>query len=248
VTSPAADAPALAQVPLAGHTAALVQADAVTVAFHGRHVAGPLTLAVLGGDRVALTGRSGSGKTSLLLALAGQLTPASGTVDWPGLSADRRERARQVALVLQAPSLLPDLTAAENVALPLRLAGWSRIDAGRATRAALDLLLLPERACGALPADLSGGQQQRVACARALAGGPDLLLADEPTGAQDSATGAAVVAALLAAQSRPGCALVVATHDPEVAAALPLRWRLDAPPDAPGDVALQPGTAGQVPA
>ena len=205
----------------------LVQVEAVTVAFAGRHVAGPLTFTVRAGDQVALTGRSGSGKTSLLLALAGQLTPAAGTVGWPGLPVDRQERARRVALVLQAPSLLPDLTAGENVALPLRLAGWSRVDAGRAASAALDLLLLPTRALDALPADLSGGQQQRVACARALAGGPDLLLADEPTGAQDAATGVAVVEALVAATAGAGGALVVATHDPDVAAALPLLWRLD---------------------
>jgi len=226
----------------------LVAADALTVAFRGRHVAGPLTLGLCAGDRVALTGRSGSGKTSLLLVLAGQLAPASGAVRWPGLPAWPRERARRIALVLQAPSLLPDLTAAENVALPLRLAGWGRADADRAGRAAPDLLQLPARAYAALPADLSGGQQQRVACARALAGGPDLLLADEPTGAQDSTTGDAVVAALIAAQSRPGCALLVATHDPDVAATLPLRWHLEGQLQTGGGTVRAPGPPLRPPA
>ena len=132
------------------------------------------------GSQVALTGRSGSGKTTLLLALAGLLTPTSGQVSWPGLHTDPHRRRAQIGMVFQAPSLMPELTARENVTLPLRLHDMDAAAASSAALAALTTVGIAD-AADALPAQLSGGQQQRVAIARALAGGHRLVLADEPT-------------------------------------------------------------------
>lgn len=179
------------------------------------------------GAELALTGRSGSGKTTLLLILAGLLTPERGTVRWPGLAADLTVRRGQIGLVFQAPSLLPELTAAENVALPLRLRGSSVAQAGAATQAALEVVGLLD-AAAAMPAQLSGGMQQRVAVARVLAGAPRLVLADEPTGALDRESAFTVLAALRDHVTTGGGALVVATHDEELAGLLADRATLDA--------------------
>lgn len=179
------------------------------------------------GAELAVTGRSGSGKTTLLLILAGLLTAGRGTVRWPGLAADPTARRGQIGLVFQAPSLLPELTAAENVALPLRLRGSSVAQAGAATQAALEVVGLLD-AAGAMPAQLSGGMQQRVAVARVLAGAPRLVLADEPTGALDRDSAFTVLAALRDHVTAGGGALVVATHDEELAALLADRAVLDA--------------------
>ena len=144
---------------------------------------------------------------------------------------DRRPRARcgpgPVAVVFQGPSLLPPLTVLENVALPLILGGARRRrarDARRARRSsALDLAELADK----LPEEISGGQAQRVAVARALAGAPRLLLADEPTGQLDRASGAAGGRrAARRAAEHAGAALVVATHDPTVAERLAQRWEM----------------------
>ncbi|MDQ6874835.1 MAG: ATP-binding cassette domain-containing protein, partial [Actinomycetota bacterium] len=171
-------------------------------------------------------GRSGSGKTTLLLVLAGLLPPQQGTVRWPGLDPDPGVRRGQIGLVFQAPSLLPELTAAENVALPLRLRGSSREQAAKSTRAALDRIGLLD-AADAMPAQLSGGMQQRVAIARVLAGTPLLVLADEPTGALDRDSAFTVLAALRDAVTTAGGAIVVATHDDELAGLLAERAVLD---------------------
>jgi putative ABC transport system ATP-binding protein len=189
-----------------------------------------VSLEVLPGDRIALTGPSGSGKTTLLHLLAALEAPTSGTVEWPALG-PRRLRPGPIAVVHQAPSLLPALDVTENVALPLLLAGESDSTAmRRATEvlARLDLSPIARH----LPDQLSGGQGQRVALARAIVTRPRLLLADEPTGQLDHATGAVVIDALLAATSDGG-GLLVATHDPLVAERLATRWtmrdgRLDA--------------------
>jgi putative ABC transport system ATP-binding protein len=171
------------------------------------------------GDKIALVGRSGSGKTSLLLAMAGLIAPARGTVDRGGLGADG------VAVVFQSPSLISELSAAENVALPSRLAGkLSAIDA--AARATTTLAALGVTAPDALPGQLSGGQQQRVAVARALASDARLILADEPTGALDHDSGRQMLAALHAHCADVGGALLVATHDDAVAEDLPVRWSI----------------------
>jgi ABC-type lipoprotein export system ATPase subunit len=173
----------------------------------------PTDCAIAPGARIALVGPSGSGKSTLLHLMAGLDEPTHGSVSWPGLDVDRP------AVVFQGPSLLPPLTVVENVALPLILVGAGDAEARQRALAALERLGLAELA-DKLPEEISGGQSQRVAIARALAGEPRLLLADEPTGQLDAVTGAAIVDALLAAASSAGAALVVATHDPVVAARL----------------------------
>lgn len=175
--------------------------------------------------RVALVGPSGSGKSTLLHLMAGLDEPTVGTVFWPAIGDRAALRPGPVAVIFQGPSLLPPLTIEENVALPLVLGGATDSAARAAARAALerlDLLALREK----LPEEISGGQEQRVAVARALAGNPVLILADEPTGQLDQASGAAVVDVLLAAAEHAGAALVVATHDRAVARRLPVRWEL----------------------
>lgn len=177
------------------------------------------------GTRVALVGPSGSGKSTLLHLMAGLDDPSVGSVSWPGIGARAALRPGPVAIVFQGPSLLPPLTVQENVALPLVLGGAPDAEARRLARTALerlDLLALAEK----LPEEVSGGQAQRVAVARALAGEPRLILADEPTGQLDRENGAAVVDVLLAAAEHSGAALVVSTHDPTVADRLPERWRM----------------------
>jgi ABC-type lipoprotein export system ATPase subunit len=181
---------------------------------------------IRGGARVALTGPSGSGKSTLLHLLAGLDEPTVGTVTWPALGERHQLRPGPVAVVFQGPSLLPPLDVAENVALPLLLAGVPAAEAAEAAGRALERLGL-EDLSAKLPEELSGGQAQRVAVARALAGRPRLILADEPTGQLDHATGAAVVDALLETAAALGAALVVATHDPRVADRLSTRWTMD---------------------
>jgi ABC-type lipoprotein export system ATPase subunit len=176
-------------------------------------------------DRVALIGPSGSGKSTLLHLMAGLDDPTVGTVSWPGIGPRASLRPGPVAVIFQGPSLLPPLTVEENVALPLVLDGVRDDAAHRAARLALDLLDLLELR-EKLPEEISGGQAQRVAVARALAGEPSLILADEPTGQLDRTSGAAVVDVLLAAAARAGAALVVATHDPTVAERLPEVWEM----------------------
>jgi ABC-type lipoprotein export system ATPase subunit len=179
-------------------------------------------LDVAAGSHVALTGRSGSGKTTLLLVLAGLLPPSDGTVSWPGLSQDAQVRRGQIGMVFQAPSLMPELSALQNVTLPLRLRG---VPVGAAREAAVRGLARVAAAdlADALPAQLSGGQQQRVAIARALAGDHRMVLADEPTGALDRFHAREVALALRDGVAATGGALVLATHDPELAAMLDQR-------------------------
>ncbi len=173
-------------------------------------------LEVEAGAQIALTGRSGSGKTTLLLVLAGLLSPSSGTVTWPGLSDSSTTRRGEIGMVFQAPSLMPELTAIENVTLPLRLRG-ANVASARSEAATALATVAAEDLLDALPAQLSGGQQQRVAIARALAGGHRLVLADEPTGALDRVHAHEVALALRDGVAATGGALVLATHDPELA-------------------------------
>lgn len=203
----------------------LVEARAVGLSFGRSRVLDGVDLTVRGGDQVALLGRSGSGKSTLLLALAGLLPVQRGAVRWPGLPADPAAWRAQLAMVFQAPSLVPELSAEQNVVLPLRLRGQARDAAYSAARAALaDVGLLD--AAGALPDELSGGQQQRVAVARVLAGRPLVVLADEPTGALDRATAEHVLSVLCAHVLSVSGALLLATHDPELADTLPGRLEL----------------------
>jgi ABC-type lipoprotein export system ATPase subunit len=173
--------------------------------------------------RIALVGPSGSGKSTLLHLLAGLDAPTVGTVDWPAIGRRAQLRPGPIAVVFQGPSLLPPLTVLENVALPGVLAGSSDAEARRQAREALGVLHLDDLV-DKLPEELSGGQAQRVAVARAVAGEPRLILADEPTGQLDRATGAGVIDVLLAAADHAEAALLVATHDPTVAERLATRW------------------------
>ena len=176
-------------------------------------------------DSVALLGRSGSGKTTLLHVLGGLVEPFAGTVEWQGkplatLDAAARGavRAHGIAYVFQGANLLPYFTAFENVAFAARVCG-NEIDPALAPLALLELVGLSGKA-DHLPAELSGGEAQRVAIARAIAQQPELLLCDEPTGHLDSDTGERVLQLLEALQNEYGFALVVATHDTDVAARL----------------------------
>ncbi len=192
---------------------------AATVALHNA------TCDIWSGERIALMGPSGSGKSTLLHLMAGLEAPTSGEVSWPALGQRTDLRPGPVALILQGPSLLPPLDVTENVALPLLLGGLDAHEAQERATRALTRLGLSELATK-LPEELSGGQAQRVAIARALAQQPRLLLADEPTGQLDHATAAHVIAVLLDAAQESGAALVVSTHDPEVATRLDQRWRV----------------------
>ena len=192
---------------------------AAVVAVHGA------SCQITAGARLALTGPSGSGKSTLLHLLAGLDEPTAGTVTWPALGSRQQLRPGPVAVVFQGPSLLPPLDVAENVALPLLLAGRPEAEAAAAAHQALARLGL-EALAARLPEELSGGQAQRVAVARALAGRPRLILADEPTGQLDHRNAAVVIAALLEAAGTLGAALVVATHDPLVADRFADRWSM----------------------
>jgi len=179
-------------------------------------------LAVAPGEFLAVLGPSGSGKSTLLGLAAGLDRPSSGEVLLDGepiqdLSEDALARLRRgrIGFVFQSFQLLGNLTALENVLLPLELAG--RPAAAQRARELLAAVGLAERGHH-YPAQLSGGEQQRVALARAFAVEPSLLLADEPTGNLDGATGAVVLDLLSRLRSEQGTALVLVTHDPEVAA------------------------------
>ena len=206
---------------------------AIVVAEHAGHTYGSGLKAVVAvhdancqvhwGDRVALIGPSGSGKSTLLHMLAGLELATSGKIAWPGRKSSPTGRPDLVGVVFQAPSLVPSLNALENVAFPLILSGIPHDDAtARATAALnrLDLLDLKHR----LPDELSGGQAQRIAVARVLASRPRLILADEPTGQLDHRAGRRVMDVLIEAADEAEAALVVTTHDPEVAVRLTTHW------------------------
>jgi putative ABC transport system ATP-binding protein len=184
-----------------------------------------IALDISAGESVAIVGRSGSGKTTLLSLMGLLSTPTSGTVelfgqDCAGLPDAQRARIRLLRLgfVFQAYSLIPHLTAAENVALPLRHGPLvPHRDLRRRVAEGLDEVGLATMA-KKYPRQLSGGEQQRVAIARALIRSPDLFLADEPTGALDTDTAAQTMSLLLNIPQRRGCALVLVTHDPVLAA------------------------------
>jgi putative ABC transport system ATP-binding protein len=181
-----------------------------------------INLSVEPGSMVAVMGPSGSGKSSLLTIAGGLERQTDGRVlvdgaDLADMSrgALARLRRRTVGYVFQNYNLLPGLTAAENVALPLELDGTPARTAGQSARRALDELGLTDQA-GRYPDELSGGERQRVAIARAVVGERRLLLADEPSGALDSANGEAVMRLLHEACKR-GVAAVVVTHDAQLA-------------------------------
>ena len=184
------------------------------------------TFQIAPGDLIALTGPSGSGKTTLLHLIAGLDTRTSGTIEWPALGERNTLRPMKVAIAFQGPSLLPALTVAENVAFPLLLGGSTESAAQEAAGTMIGRMALDDLA-GKLPEELSGGQSQRVALARALVVRPAVLLADEPTGQQDSAHAVRLLDLILALAAEQSTAVLLATHDAEIAARLPIRWALD---------------------
>ncbi|MFJ4775325.1 ABC transporter ATP-binding protein [Streptomyces sp. NPDC088762] len=187
------------------------------------HALRGINLSVFPGELVAVMGPSGSGKSTLLTLAGGLDTPTSGRVVVEGTditSASRKQlaalRRRSIGYVFQDYNLIPALTAAENVALPLELDGTSARKGRAAALAALEEMGLGSLA-DRFPDEMSGGQQQRVAIARALVGDRRLVLADEPTGALDSETGESVLA-LLRSRCDAGAAGVLVTHEPRFAA------------------------------
>ncbi len=181
-----------------------------------------IDLDIAAGETVGLLGPSGSGKTSLLMLLAGLERATGGQITVAGqdltpLDEDARARFRlaNLGIVFQAFHLIPSMTAQQNVAVPLELAG--RRDAAAVAAAALGQVGLGHR-LGHLPSQLSGGEQQRVALARAFAPRPRLLLADEPTGNLDVATGRLVMDLLFTLCGASGATLLLITHDPALAA------------------------------
>jgi predicted ABC-type transport system involved in lysophospholipase L1 biosynthesis ATPase subunit len=191
-----------------------------------------VSLAIGRGERVALLGRSGSGKTTLLHVLGGLVEPTAGEVAWRGRplssldgAARGAVRAQGIAYVFQGANLLPYFSASENVAFAAHLA-HDGAGPELEPEALLELVGLSAKA-DHLPAELSGGEAQRVALARALAQRPELLLCDEPTGHLDSDTAGRVLDLIDALQAEFGFALVLATHDADVAARLDRRLELE---------------------
>jgi putative ABC transport system ATP-binding protein len=173
---------------------------------------------IMQGESLAILGASGSGKSSLMATLSGLERASGGEVrvsgiDYGALDEDALARARRgrIGIVLQSFHLLPTMTALENVAVPLELAGIA--DAFAVAQAELKAVGLGHR-IHHYPSQLSGGEQQRVAIARAVAPSPGIIFADEPTGNLDAATGAAIIDLLFARQAASGATLVIITHDP----------------------------------
>jgi putative ABC transport system ATP-binding protein len=186
------------------------------------HILHGVSMTIGRGEAVGLVGASGSGKSTLLMIVAGLERPDRGSVVVDGqridaMGEDRlaRFRGQRIGIVFQSFHLIPTMTALENVAAPLELAGAR--DAFARAAAELALVGLSDRQRH-YPAQLSGGEQQRVALARALAPRPSVIIADEPTGNLDEATGGAIIELLFAARARSGSTLVLVTHDPALAA------------------------------
>ena len=192
-----------------------LRADDLDLDLGGRRVLHGVSLVANSGEPLAVVGPSGSGKTVLLLSLTGLLTPTGGTTSLDGSpidAADTHTRSR-FGVILQTQGLAPELTAEENVALPLQANGFDRLDvtsrSGHAL-AAVGLDAVADRLVG----DLSGGQRQRVCVARALAGEPDVVIADEPTAELDAGNRSRVLSLLL--DSPTDRIVIVASNDPEV--------------------------------
>jgi ABC-type lipoprotein export system ATPase subunit len=180
---------------------------------------------IMANARVAVVGPSGSGKSTLLHLVAGLDRPTSGVIRWPALGSETELRPDQIGLVFQMPSLLPALTVLENVELCWLLSKKHEAGAHAAALEVLEKLGL-SAIVDKLPGELSGGQMQRVAAARAVVCRPRLILADEATGQLDSATANRLIEVLLDSAANSGAALVVATHDLDVANRMTTQWRL----------------------
>ncbi|MEO6360076.1 MAG: ABC transporter ATP-binding protein [Sphingomicrobium sp.] len=185
------------------------------------HILKDVDIAIGAGESLAILGPSGSGKSSLMAILSGLERATSGQLsvggmDYSGLDEDALARARRgkIGIVLQSFHLLPTMTALENVAIPLELAGDSA--PFEKARAELEAVGLGHRLTH-YPSQLSGGEQQRVAIARAVAPRPDIIFADEPTGNLDQATSSGIIDLLFERQAAASATLVIITHDPSLA-------------------------------
>jgi putative ABC transport system ATP-binding protein len=192
----------------------------------------PVDLRIERGEMVAIVGPSGSGKSTLLNLIGGLDKPSSGKITIDGealasLSDDGLTRVRRdkIGFIFQFFNLLPSLSCLENVALPLHLRGWTRAKTAERARELLDLVKLDHR-LDHLPEELSGGERQRVAIARALSVYPPVLLADEPTGNLDTATGKDILALIRDLHQRLNTTVLVVTHDMAVADSCPRMIRL----------------------
>jgi len=211
-------------------TGDVIQFDGVTKIYQAGSppALADISLTVSAGETVAVMGPSGSGKSTLLNLIAGLDKPTKGTVTVAGQRIDNlgeavlaRFRARHVGIIFQFFNLLDDLTVEDNVLLPAQLAGVSRRKAKARAGALLERMGIAEHR-NDYPARMSGGQRQRVAIARALVNEPELLLADEPTGALDTATGQEITD-LLRELNSAGQTIVLVTHDPVLAQRLAVR-------------------------
>jgi putative ABC transport system ATP-binding protein len=200
-----------------------VEIDGLTKRYRQGHadaaVIDNLCLELAGGEFVSIMGPSGSGKSTLLNLIAGLDTPDAGRIlvggqDIARMTDDQRSdlRLRRMGFVFQSFNLLPTFTVEENVLWPLELLGRSEREARALAREALDHVGLPSSVFARLPTELSGGEQQRAAIARALATGPDLLLADEPTGNLDSRTGQTVLDLIRRLNRERHLTIVLVTH------------------------------------
>lgn len=178
-----------------------------------------VSLSIAAGEFLVLLGSSGSGKSTLLNLIAGLDRPTSGTIQAYGQNLASlssldlaRYRRNTVGMIFQSFNLLPRMTLEENVELPLRLAEVEHSERAGRVREALERVRLTHRV-GHRPTELSGGEQQRVAIARALVNRPKILLADEPTGNLDSATGEAILSLLRELQSHLGMTIIMVTHE-----------------------------------
>jgi putative ABC transport system ATP-binding protein len=212
------------EVAVAARSATIIEARGVVMSFGQTPALRGASLAVRQGEIVAVMGPSGSGKSTLLHCLAGILTPDEGEVWFAGQRLDTMSEAKRsevrrdkFGFVFQSGQLVPELTAEENVALPLLLGGTRRAAAlaeARAWFGRLGLDGLGRRRSG----ELSGGQAQRVALARGMVNGPQVLFADEPTGALDSMSGEMVMSLMTRAAREQGSTVILVTHDARVAA------------------------------
>lgn len=202
----------------------------VSKSFHGKRTVTALDrvdLSIARGEMVSIVGPSGSGKSTLLNLIGGLDRSSEGEVELDGqtlsrLSDDELTRLRRdkIGFIFQFFNLLPTLTCLQNVSLPLHLRGWSRKKVEERAQELLDLVQLGKR-LEHLPDELSGGERQRVAIARALSIYPPILLADEPTGNLDTATGVEILKLIHDLHERLGSTVLMVTHDKSVAESCP---------------------------
>jgi len=205
-------------------TEVILSARAVEKSFGRTQALRGVSLELARGEVLAVTGPSGGGKSTLLHCLSGILRPEAGEVLYAGQRLDvlgeaprTRLRRREFGIVFQFGQLVPELTVEQNVALPLLLEGHDRAGAVTAARSWLEHLEVGNLAA-AMPGELSGGEAQRAALARALVTGPQIVFADEPTGALDTVGGEALLEVLLSTSRDRGASVVLVTHDNRVAA------------------------------